>query len=128
MEILDPDLWNDDGTAKRPSQEYMDRLEEAGTPFADLAVNEAYVSHARRQRQVRMETPPGVGDIVHLWLPEGNHRQTCQAAIVTAMDPEDWHLIEVTALAPGVLVLQCYAQVPHDESKTVASWHWAESQ
>lgn len=28
MDLLDPDLWDDDGKAKKPSQEYMDRLEQ----------------------------------------------------------------------------------------------------
>ena len=49
MDLLDPDLWNDDGTARRPSQEYMDRLEQ-NPVFLHYAaaLNEAVASVGER--------------------------------------------------------------------------------
>lgn len=114
MEILDPDLWNDDGTPKRPSREYMERLDQAQQ--ADGGV---FLNLARVRRQAREVRSPEVGDIVHFW---DNEKAVCRAAIVMETDTfsdaatlrvhvpheafQDWH-------------------VDHDEEKIGPSgWHW----
>lgn len=127
MEILDPDLWNDDGTPKRPSQAYMRRLEEMQdleavdpeTPVKRAAEqHEAYLNYARIKRQAREARAPEVGDIVHYWDDE---KALCRAAMVMEIDPfsdaatlrvhipheafQDWH-------------------VDHGEDKGKETWHW----
>lgn len=128
MEILDPDLWNDDGTPKRPSKEYMKRLQEAqdleavnpGTPVKRQAeLDEAYLNYARIKSQAREQRSPEVGDIVHYW---DNEKARCRAAIVMETDAftdgaelrvhiphkpfEDWYCV-------------------HDEGRgEAAGWHW----
>lgn len=127
MEILDPDLWNDDGTPKRPSQQYMRRLEEMQdlealdpeTPKKRAEeLREAYINYARVKREAREARSPEVGDIVHYW---DGLLATCRAAIVMETDSfsdaatlrvhipneafQDWH-------------------VDHSEGKDRDTWHW----
>lgn len=127
MEILDPDLWNDDGTPKRPSKEYMQRLREAqdaeavdpATPGKRVReLDDAFLNYARVKQQAREQRSPEVGDIVHYWDDE-NAR--CRAATVMETEPfsdtatlrvhipheafQDWH-------------------VDHDEEKVRDTWHW----
>jgi hypothetical protein len=74
MEILDPDLWNDDGTPKRPSKAYMESLATAQAGDAGVFLN-----YARVKRETKAARAPEVGDIVHFW---GNDEGKCFAAIV----------------------------------------------
>lgn len=117
MEILDPDLWNDDGTPKRPSQQYMKNLADAQRGAGD-AFREAYINYARARREAREARSPEVGDIVHFWDDE---KTRCRAAMVMETDAfsdaatlrvhipneafQDWH-------------------VDHSEGKERDTWHW----
>lgn len=126
MEILDPDLWNDDGTPKRPSQQYMKRLEEAqdleavdpATPAKrEAELKDAYLNYARIKREARSARSPEIGDIVHFW-----NDATCYAAIV----------MEAESFGDGVC-LRAHVphkpfedwQAPHDEDKEFEqTYHW----
>lgn len=123
MEILDPDLWNDDGTPKRPSRQYMESLNEAQMIEAmDPEViarrqkenEEAFVLSRKR---LLAETAPVVGDVVHFW--DGEH---CRAAIV--MEIED-HEATLRVHIPNKPFEDWTAG--HDEGKSDDSWHWAET-
>lgn len=122
MEILDPDLWNDDGTPKKPTKEYMARLEEAqraqGGAFAALAADESFLNYARVKRQAREARSPEVGDIVHFWDEQG---AACRAAIV--METEsfgDGAMLRVHVPHQPFSDWQC----DHDEDKGHETWHW----
>lgn len=129
MDILDPDLWNDDGTPKRPSQQYMRRLEEMQdleavdpeTPKKRAAEQrEAYLNYARVKRETKAARPPEVGDIVHFW-DSTDERNGCYAAIVieTSSFEHDAHL---HVFVPG----RAYEdwQSAHSEDKEELTWHW----
>lgn len=126
MEILDPDLWNDDGTPKRPTQQYMRRLEEAQdleaidpeTPVKRQAeLDDAYLNYARIRRQAREARAPEVGDIVH-WYDE---RGVCRAAIV--LETESFNdNAELRVHIPKEPYADAYAE--HDEGKSDSTWHW----
>lgn len=131
MEILDPDLWNGDGTPKRPSKQYMQRLQEAqdaeavdpDTPDKRAAeVAEAYISYARLRRVAKQERIPGVGDVVHLWDDE---QTRCRAAVVTEVDPFG-DSCELHVFVPRKPSEFWYAA--HDEDKGAETWHWPEEQ
>jgi hypothetical protein len=113
MEILDPDLWNDDGTPKRPSKEYMERLEQAQS-----ADGGAFLNYARIKRDARAARSPEVGDIVHWWDVED---ATCRAAMV--METEsfgDGALLRVHIPHEAFQDWQC----DHDENKGDGTFHW----
>lgn len=129
MEILDPDLWNDDGTPKRPSKEYMERLDAAqrdvgiAAETGDPALAVSYLSYARIKREAKAARSPEVGDIVHAWTGE-----TCRAAIVMETDSfGDGALLRVhvpkyRGPAEGMFV---DLETPHDEDKEFSdTWHW----
>lgn len=129
MKILDPDLWNDDGTPKRPSKQYMDSLNEAqrleainpDTPKKRAEEQrEAYLSYARIKRQVKAHTPPSVGDVVHLWDYE---QACCRAALVVATETFNDNA-ELHVFVPKKPAEFWYAV--HDEGKGPDSWHWPE--
>jgi hypothetical protein len=127
MEILDPDLWNDDGTPKRPSRAYMQRLHEAqmdealdpATPAKRQAeLDDAFLNYARIKKMAREERSPEIGDIVHFF--EGDHA-ACRAAIV----------MEVEAFSDGANLRVHIPRGPfqdwqadHDEAKGDDTWHW----
>lgn len=132
MEILDPDLWNDDGTPKRPSKAYMASLDQAqqaqGGAFAGLAQEDlaamradgpstAYMNYARIKRETKAARPPEVGDIAHWW--DGEH---CRAAMV--METESFgHGAWLRVHIPNKPFEDW--QSDHDEAKETAdSWHW----
>lgn len=124
MEILDPDLWNDDGTPKRPSQEYMQRLNEAqrdvgvvaATGDPELSTN--YLNYARIKREARENRAPEIGDIVHFWDDE---MARCRAAIVMEVEPFN----DVATLRVHVPheASQDWT-VDHGEDKAPTTWHW----
>lgn len=121
MEILDPDLWNDDGTPKRPSKEYMERLDQAqqaeGGAFGRLAADESYLNYARIKREAKAQRSPEIGDIVH-WYDE---RGACRAAIV--METESFtDNAELRVHIPNEPYVDAYAD--HDENKSDNTWHW----
>lgn len=137
MEILDPDLWNDDGTPKRPSQQYMRRLEEMQdlealdpeTPKKrSEELREAYINYARVKREAREARPPEVGDIVHFWDAESTGGAVCRAAIV--METESFGhgaMLRVHIPHQAFQDWQC----DHDERKVLTdtegeplTWHW----
>lgn len=130
MEILDPDLWNDDGTPKRPSQEYMRRLEEAQdleavdpeTPLRRLAEKrDAYISYVRAQREFKNKTPASLGDIVHFWYGTG-----CAAAIVVETEALT-HAVTLHVFIPHEASQHWHCD--HDELKADKdTWHWPESE
>lgn len=127
MEILDPDLWNDDGTPKRPTADYMKRLSEAQhleavdpeTPFKRAAeVNEAFVNYARIKRDAKAQRSPEVGDIVHFW--DDEHAR-CRAAMVMETDPySDGATLRVHIPHEFFQDWEC----SHDEDKSGDTWHW----
>jgi len=128
MEILDPDLWNDDGTPKRPSKEYMQRLEEAQhleavdpeTPAKRAReLDDAFLNYARIKREAREARSPEVGDIVHFWHGE---KATCFAAMV--MEVESFgHLATIRVHVPHKPFEDW--TVDHDETKERDEcWHW----
>lgn len=116
MEILDPDLWNDDGTPKRPSKEYMQRLEDVQSIDGG-----AFLNFARIKREAKAQRGPEVGDIVHFW---DEQNVACRAAIV--METEsfgDGAMVRVHIPHESFQDWQC----GHDEDKRVEnlpSWHW----
>lgn len=112
MEILDPDLWNDDGTPKKPSAEYMQRLREAQSGDAGVFLN-----FARIKREAKAQRPPEVGDIVHWWDGE-----QCRAAMVMEAESFDHGAcLRVHIPHKPFEDWQC----DHDEGKDTAdSWHW----
>lgn len=127
MEILDPDLWNDDGTPKRPSKVYMENLARAQmleavdpeTPAKREAEKaEAYLNYARIKRAAKAQRSPEVGDIVHWWNDTLN---ACNAAMV----------MEVESFGDGALLRVHIPhaafedwQGDHDEDKGINTWHW----
>ncbi len=114
MEILDPDLWNDDGTPKKPSQEYMQRLDEAQQ-------GEVFLNFARIKREAKAARGPEVGDIVHFWDDES---ACCRAAIVLETESFN-HNAELRVHIPREPYADAYAV--HDENKNGAgegTWHW----
>lgn len=122
MEILDPDLWNDDGTPKRPSQEYMKNLDEAQRAAA-ASFDSSYLNYARIKREAKAARSPEVGDIVHAWTGE-----TCRAAIVMETDSfGDGALLRVHVPKyrdPGGGMF-ADLEAPHDEDKEFSdTWHW----
>ena len=112
MEILDPDLWNDDGTPKRPSKEYMQRLDEAQRDDGG-----AFLNFARIRREAKAQRPPEVGDLAHFW-----NDDTCYAAIV--METESFgHGACLRVHIPRKPFEDWQAE--HDETKgTAETWHW----
>jgi len=136
MEILDPDLWNDDGTPKRPSKEYMDGLAVIQAGYEGLAkiadstqevhvtdkpvvqADSAYINYARIKRQARESRAPEVGDIVHFWDSE---KIRCRASIVMETDPfSDAATLRVHI--PHEAFQDWHAD--HSEDKTQDTWHW----
>jgi hypothetical protein len=137
MEILDPDLWNDDGTPKRPSKEYMDglaviqahadglmRVVDTTTPVAATEkqiVDSSFMNFARIKRDTKAQRPPEIGDIVHGW---DHEHGVCRAAIV--METESFnHNCELRVHIPRKPYEDWYAN--HDEHKEGAgegTWHW----
>ncbi len=139
MDILDPDLWNDDGTPKRPSKEYMASLDAVGTFQAHAeelqrlvdetitvstsekpviqASNGSYLNYARLRREAKAARSPEVGDIVHFWTGE-----VCRPAIVMETDSfGDGALLRVVIPADA----SCDEQTQHDEEKEFqGTWHW----
>lgn len=124
MEILDPDLWNDDGTPKRPSEQYMRRLEEVqdleAIDPATEAKRQAEQAEAYRlyRTQTQAGTPPQIGDIVHFTVVGG----VCRAAMV--MEVED-HVATLRVHIPHEPFEDWEAD--HDEDASVGTWHWAET-
>lgn len=129
MEILDPDLWNDDGSPRKPSQSYMRRLEEAQdlqavdpeTPkkIAEQQA-EAYRSYVRIQAEAKAMRPASVGDIVHLW---DNEIAKCRAALVLETAAFD-HSCELQVFVPHEEAQ--FWNAAHDEDKAPDTWHWPE--
>lgn len=123
MEILDPDLWNDDGTPKRPTQEYMQRLDDA-----QQAQGGAFLNYARIKREAKAARAPEIGDIVHFWDAESVDGAVCRAAIV--METEtfgDGAMLRVHIPHQAFQDWQC----DHDENKALTgtegeplTWHW----
>lgn len=114
MEILDPDLWNDDGTPKKPTTEYMQRLDEAQQEQGG-----AFLNYARIKREARAQRGPEVGDIVHFW---GNEEGKCFAAIVmeTASFSHDAELRVHIPHKP----FEDWFSVHDEERSEAAGWHW----
>lgn len=129
MQILDPDLWNDDGTPKRPTKKYMESLKEAQdleaadpeTPRKVAAEKaEAFISYARAKREALENTPATLGDVVHFW--DGDR---CRAAVVIETETfTDACTLQVFIPHEAA---QCWV-VDHNEDKVPESWHWAESE
>lgn len=117
MEILDPDLWNDDGTPKKPSKTYMKNLEEAQVG-AEQAFDQAYMSYARVRRELKENQPASVGDIVHFW--DGDR---CRAAIVMEVETFS-HAATLRVHIPHEAFQDWH--VDHEEGKGPNSWHWPE--
>lgn len=121
--MLDPDLWNDDGTAKAPTQERMDTLEELQSGESG-----AFFNYARIKRDAKAERPPEVGDIVHFW---GGGQ--CRAAIVIKTETFN-HNCELNVFFPRELVEQGeefvrkeseqFWYADHDEGRVAETWHW----
>lgn len=112
MEILDPDLWNDDGTPKRPTAEYMQRLE-----AAQSGANQPFLDYAAAKREAASLRPPEVGDMVHF---SDDDEAPCRAAIV--MESEG-HVATLRVHIPHHPFGDWEAD--HDESRvTEATWHW----
>lgn len=135
MEILDPDLWNDDGTPKRPSQQYMRRLEEAQNLEAldpetpkkrEQELNDSYISYVRAQREFKENTPASVGDIVHFWGgKEDPAHDHCFAAIVMEVETFS-HAATLRVHVPHAAFMDWHCD--HDEDKGHDTWHWPESE
>lgn len=129
MEILDPDLWNEDGTPKKPTSEYMQRLDEAqrgGEVFARLAQEEpnaelaqAYAEHARLRQQARTTTPASMGDIVHFW---DDSKARCRAAMVLETEPFS-EAVTVRVHIPHEADQDWVCD--HDENQAPNTWHWS---
>lgn len=127
---MNPDLWNEDGTPKRPDPaEYDTSALYAQTPFANLVVPEyegeddarTYVNYARLRAQAKVNTPAGIGDIVHYW-----HDDECYAAIVTrdaVLDDSSDGLFVFSDLAN----MSGTVKARHNEFKGRDTWHWPES-
>ena len=131
MEILDPDLWNDDGTPKRPSQNYMKRLREAqdleaidpATPVKrERELDDAFLNYARIRQDAKQQRPPEVGDIVHFWGgKEDPTHDHCFAAIV--METESFtDAATIRVHVPHEAFMDWH--VDHDEDKGHDTWHW----
>lgn len=128
--VLDPDLWNDDGTAKPPTPERMEALNEAQrleaidpeVPSRQASMlHDAFINHARIRQDAKTGRPPEVGDIVHGWDEKDG---TCRAAMVIQTESFT-HNAELVVFIPSAPQEQWYAE--HDEEKTSASegtWHW----
>lgn len=113
MEILDPDLWNDDGTPKRPTADYMKRLDEAQTTDGG-----AFLNYARIKREAKAQRAPEVGDIAHFF---DVRSATCRAAIVmetSSFEHDAWLRVHI----PNEPFEDWQAE--HDEAKGPNSWHW----
>lgn len=130
MEILDPDLWNDDGTPKRPTRAYMENLEiaqhlEAIDPETPMKraqeQSEAYLNYARIKREARANRAPEVGDIVHFWGGGEALPSRCFAAIV--MEAEAFSDAATLRVHVPHQAFMDY-HVDHDEDKGNNTWHW----
>lgn len=127
MEILDPDLWDDDGKARKPSQGYMESLEQAQALEAldpEIEARRA-AEEAAALKEFKKTLAPTVGDIVHFWGGE-----KCRAALV--MEAED-HLATLRVHIPNASFQDW--TVDHDEEgwkfdqgDPMYSWHWPESE
>ena len=105
---LDPDLWNDDGTAKKPSQEYMESLAKV-TPFADLAAEGEFIQFQAANKAA------GIGDLVHFFDGE-----VCRAAIVMEVEG---HTCTLRVHIPHQSFEDWEAD--HDEKRELGgTWHW----
>lgn len=142
MEILDPDLWNDDGTPKRPSKEYMQRLGEnpvlqqfteglvevaesmtevVASDKPVISVGETYLNYARIKREAKEQRGPEVGDIVHYWDEE---KALCRAAMVMETDSFN-HNAELRVHIPREAYADAYAvHDEHVEGAGEGTWHW----
>lgn len=124
MEIMDPDLWNDDGTPKKPSKQYMKNLEEAQLG-ASKEFDQSYLDYIRAKEELKAGTAPVVGDVVHAWDGKAG---LCRAAIVMEVDRRTHHA-EIRVHVPRQPFEDWYAihvegdaRLEHEEG----SWHWAE--
>lgn len=122
MEILDPDLWNDDGTPKRPTKAYMDSLNEMQMQEAldpeTRAKRDAEAAEAMRlyRTTAARERAPEVGDIVHF----RDHDGHCFAALV--MEAEG-HLATLRVHIPHESFQDWTSD--HDEGLGLPdTWHW----
>lgn len=131
MEILDPDLWNDDGTPKKPSAEYMENLKVAQrleaidptTPAKrEAEQREAYMNYARIKREAKAQRAPEVGDIVHAW--DGTEG-ACRAAMVMETSSFN-HNAEIRVHIPRKPYEDWFAvhAETNREEYPEGSWHW----
>lgn len=125
--MLDPDLWNDDGTPKRPSKQYMDSLEvmqtlEAVDPTLPARraeeQHQAFLSYVAAKRELREHQAPAVGDVVHFWDDE---KARCRAAMVMEIEG---HVATLRVHIPHEAFQDWEAD--HDEDRRANTWHWAE--
>ena len=77
-----------------------------------------FFSYARHQVSDKQSRDADVGDVVHFW---DMVDARCRAAVVTQ---DDLDTVQISYLVPGETAFSCEREVPHDETKTMPSWHW----
>lgn len=77
-----------------------------------------FLSYARQHVSDKQDRDADVGDVVHFW---DMVDARCRAAVVTQ---DDLRTVELSYFVPGLAILQCKHEVPHDETKGGPSWHW----
>jgi hypothetical protein len=119
------EIWNEDGTPKRPEPNQGAEHAFADLAMADKSTNrELYLSYARIRAEALANQPASVGDMVHVWT-----NGLCRAAIVTQTSVFDDE-IHVSVFVPGELTVQPLRDVAHDEKKSgyAPTYHWPESE
>jgi len=114
------ELWNEDGTPKRPvPPDTDDAFREIVQSESKAHEQEAFLTYVKAKQEFKRNTPPTIGDVVHFW--DG---QRCMAAMVAETE-QYTHACTAHVFVPREACQ--WWHVDHDEAKeTDNTWHWAE--
>jgi len=110
------ELWNEDGTPKRPVPPDTDQA--FRSIVQSESEQEAYMSYVRAKQEYKRNTPATIGDVVHFWDGE-----RCRAGLVAEIESYT-HACTIHVFIPNAACQ--WWHVDHSEEKAVNTWHWAE--
>jgi hypothetical protein len=113
------ELWNEDGSPKRPvPPDTDDAFRSIIQSESKASEREAYMSYARAKQEFKRGTPATIGDVVHFWDGE-----RCRAGMVAEIEMYS-HACTIHVFIPNEACQWWHAD--HSEEKETNTWHWAE--
>lgn len=114
------ELWNEDGTPKRPvPPDTDDAFRQIVQSEGQRHEQEAFLTYVQAKQQFKKNTPATIGDVVHFWDGE-----QCRAAMVAETEAYS-HAVTIHVFIPREACQWWHAD--HSEEKDVLNtWHWAE--